>query len=98
MYKPRLLPCKTNNENVTAKGKKHLTSKSSWEGWELGRAGKRVGKGVWKASSMAWLWRQGRRMSVNETDRQDAEHFFPGERPTLLKRDAILKKYQTAEL
>lgn len=53
---------------------------------------------VWKASSMAWLWRQGRRMSINEMDRQNAEHFFPGERPKLLPRDARLKKYTTAEL
>lgn len=71
MYKPSWLPHKTNNENVTAKGKKHLTSKSCWKGWELGR----MGKGVWKARSMAGLWRQGRRMSVDEMDRQNAEHF-----------------------
>lgn len=93
MYKPRWLPCKTNNENVTAKGKKHLTSRSCWKGWELGRVEKRV----WKASSMVWLWRQ-RRMSVNEMDREDAKRFSQVKDSRLLHRDARLKKYKTAEL
>lgn len=37
-----------------------------------------------------------KKMNVNEMDRQDAEHFFPGERHKLLQRDAV--KYKTVEL
>lgn len=72
MYKHRRLSCKTNNENLSGKGKK-----ASEPVKVAGRAESQEewGKRSWKARSEISLQRHGRRINVNEMDGPEAERF-----------------------
>lgn len=75
VYEPRWLSCKTNNENLSGKGKKKNKNKelvkSCTMGWKLGKTGGRTWKHVlWFSCKEEEEW-----MYVNKVDGQDAVHF-----------------------